>query len=154
MNKKIIVICLIITLLVVSTVFYIVNFEEKTTSLEDNSQIITLENFSKTDNSIIEHVLKNDFTLAMSYSGMDHGDIITIQGTTPKSNTSITGMIIHNKDKLNVTIVQVFQLTADENGFYTHNVTINDDYLWTQEGLYTVSVQNEGKYKELVFHRR
>lgn len=99
-------------------------------------------------------VSQNDieFTAQMK-GGMGHTDTITISGTVPTPNSSVTGMILHNEDEIDVTIVQVFQLTSDDNGFYTYDARINDDYLWKQDGKYTISIQNGEEYKKLYFYR-
>lgn len=92
------------------------------------------------------------FTINLS-GGMENGDYITINGTVPNPNSSITGIIFHNKNSLYVTVVQIFQLTSDYEGFYTYDARINDDYLWKKDGQYTISIQNGDKYKEIYFNR-
>jgi len=100
---------------------------------------------------ITQPIVQREFTLNMN-GNTKHADILTISGTVPQPNSSITGIIYHGGEK-SPTIVTVFQLTSDDSGFYTHEVVVNDDYLWKQEGQYIISVQNEGSYKEIKFHR-
>jgi len=96
---------------------------------------------------------KQEFTVNLD-GGMKHGDVLTISGSVPTSESSITGMIYHGKQTDSTgTIVNVFQLTSDKYGFYTHNVVVNDNYLWKQGVEYTISIENDGIYKELKFHR-
>lgn len=84
--------------------------------------------------------------------GMNHGDKITIYGTVAFTDSPITGIVYHG-DETNPTIVTVFQLISDENGNYTHEIIINDDYLWKQDNTYTVSVEHDTIYKEIQFFR-
>jgi len=103
------------------------------------------------DPKIESLITQHEFTVSLE-GNTAHGDTLTISGTVPQSNSSITGIIYHGGEN-NPTIVTVFQLTSDDKGCYTHDVVVNDDYLWKQDGQYIISVQNEGKYKEVQFHR-
>jgi len=109
------------------------------------------DNEPNKDPKIESLITQNEFTVSLE-GNTAHGDTLTISGTVPQSNSSITGMIYHG-GVTNPTIVTVFQLTSDDNGFYTHDVVVNDDYLWKQDGQYIISIQNEGNYKEIKFHR-
>lgn len=145
-DKIIIVILAVVTaVLAASLVYYVATYEP--INADQVKEIDILET------KIEDHIsTKNtDFTLYLT-GDMKHGDILNIGGTVLTPNSSITGMIYHGGET-NPTIVTVFQLTADEYGSYTHDVIINDEYLWTQDGIYTVSIQNGGKYKEIEFHR-
>lgn len=135
---------------VICSIIFVV-FLDNDDKIKPNSEIIVPNEYIENETSI--QWIENEFTVNMNYTGMNHGDTITISGTVSEPNTSITGTILHNADKPNVTIVQIFQLVADDHGFYTYDARINDDYLWKQEGKYTISIQSESEYKELVFHR-
>jgi len=158
MNKIILVSGILSIILVSVIVLSNVNFEVQK---EDNkAQVTNLENeiitippkyvFNQTNSEF--NNIKKDFTINIK-GGMKHGDTIIINGTVPNPNTSITGMIIHNQDQIDVTLVHFFQLVSNFDGFYTHDVRINDDYLWKKEGQYTVSIQNGDKHKEIQFYR-
>jgi len=147
-NKTIFVIIVVgIALMGVGVGFIIIDIM----SSEEKTTITELED--KIEQQIVTDILvpNQEFTVNMK-GNTKHGDILTISGTVPSPNSSITGMVYHGGLE-NPTIVIVFQLTSDSKGFYTHDVVINDDYLWKQEGEYIISIQNEGIYKEIKFHR-
>jgi len=153
MKKSLILASIIVGIIVTSLVVVIVTYEntgEENTGEENNTTIKEnqeKENIIEINPLVIEH----EFTVNMK-GNTKHGDILTISGIVPNVNSSITGMIYHGGED-NPTIVTVFQLTSDDVGFYTHDVVINDDYLWKQEKQYIISIQNTGIYKELQFHR-
>lgn len=149
MNKQTIMTqVILLMILAVALTFLVINYEAP----EEKTEIKQIEDPKMEIVKIQSLVGQREFTLNMN-GNMKHGDFITISGTVPDPNSPVTGMIIHNKDQINATIVQVFQLTSDDEGKYTYNARINDEYLWKQDGIYTISVQNEGKYKEIQFHR-
>jgi len=158
MNKIIIILgilsIILTSVIIFSNVIYEVQKEDnkdQVTNLENENITITSKYVFNHTNSELNNI-KKDFTINIK-GGMKHSDTIIISGTVPNPNTSITGMIIHNQDQLDVTIVHVFQLISDFDGSYTYDVRINDDYLWKKEGQYTISIQNDGTYKELKFYR-
>lgn len=147
-KQTIMTLVILLSFLALAFTFLVINYETP----EEKTKIKQIEDSKIEIAKIDSLVVQREFTLNMN-GNMKHGDLITISGTVPTPNSSVTGMIIHNKDQVNVTIVQVFQLTSDDEGKYTYNARINDDYLWKQDGEYIISLQNEGNYKEIKFHR-
>ena len=146
MKKNIKVISLILTILIGILSIYVINLvvdnysKEITEPIEEIKQL-PIENTS----TVTEH----PFIINLE-GNMEHGDTLTISGTVPIGNSSITGMIYSGtKTDSDVTIVTVFQLTSDKDGFYTHNVVINNNYLWKQDVQYIISIQNNEIYKEI-----
>jgi len=143
MNKRISVVFLSVLVIIISSVII--------TSLTTNdAESLDIEiNQKETKTDLI--ILNQNFTVNLN-GKYDKGDTLTIYGAVPNSNSSITGMIYHG-DETNPTIVTIFQLTSNDNGEYTHDVKINDDYLWKKDVSYIISVQNNKEYKEINFHR-
>lgn len=98
-------------------------------------------------------LIQEELPFVVNMNGsMAHGSTLTIFGTVPNISKSITGVIYFVDDNEHPTIVAVFQLTANQ-GHYSHEVVVNDDYLWKENRTYTISVQNADVYEELDFFR-
>lgn len=154
MNKKLATISIITTIILVIGIIG-VTVLVNTVSTDDTA-------FLKKENKILTEELKSEtkentevFDFVVNLKGdMEHGDVLTINGIVPNPNSSVTGMIYRGEENgVDLTVVIVFQLVSDDDGFYTKDVVINDDYLWEKNAIYTISIQNGGKYKTLEFSR-
>lgn len=88
------------------------------------------------------------FTAAIK-GEISNNSAITVYGQVPYADSIVTGTIFRGNIN-NAAIIDIFQVTSNEYGQYSHDFTINTDYLW-RVGEYTLSIQNEGVIKELVF---
>ena len=96
----------------------------------------------------IEISIPNIFTAAIK-GEIKEDSTITIYGQVPYGDSIVTGTIFRG-NLHNAAIIDIFQIESNEYGQYSHDFVINSDYLW-RIGNYTLSIQNEGVFKELIF---
>jgi len=88
------------------------------------------------------------FTAAIK-GEIKNNSTFTVYGQVPYADSTVSGTIFRG-DINKAAIIDIFQIESNEFGQYSHDVTINTDYLW-RVGNYTISIQNEGIFKELIF---
>ena len=67
----------------------------------------------------------------------------------PYADSIVTGTILRGNIN-NAAIIDIFQVTSNEYGLYSHDVVIKTNYLW-KVGEYIIFIQNDGIKKELKF---
>ncbi len=88
------------------------------------------------------------FTAAIKGEIKDNSSF-TVYGQVPYADSTVSGTIFRGNIN-NAAIIEIFQVTSNEFGQYSQDVVINSDQLW-RIGNYTLSIQNEGVFKELAF---
>jgi len=95
---------------------------------------------------------ESDFSINVS-GDMHDKSFITISGMIPNKPDHLTGTVRMGQGA-DLTILYVFQIELDENeNRYDEKVGINDDYLWKEDTVYTISVNHGGVFKEMEFYR-
>lgn len=78
---------------------------------------------------------------------------LTISGTIPSEPRHLTGAITSGIG-IDVRVVQVFQIQMDKDeNTFSHKIGINDDYLWEEDTVYTVSVKHGNLTRNVEFYR-
>ena len=118
--------------------------------LRDDYQKQTSNEFISAEEFLSEREIPipSIFTAAIKGEIKDNSTI-TIYGQVPYGNSIVTGTVFRGNINT-AAIIDIFQIESNQYGQYSHDFVINKDYLW-RIGEYTISIQNEGSFKELKF---
>ncbi len=97
---------------------------------------------------------KTDIKIPVIFTTAIKGEIkdnstITVYGQVPYADSIITGTIFRG-DINKAAIIDIFQVTSNTYGQYSHDIVINSDHLW-RVGEYIIFIQNNEIKKELKF---
>ena len=97
---------------------------------------------------------QNSTVLTIDIDGnTQDGRFLTVSGVIPSEPYHITGTITSGIG-IDIRIVQVFQIQVDdENNTFSHKIGINDNYLWEEDTVYTISVKHGKLTKNIEFYR-
>jgi len=147
---KLILTVIILSVLIISVSgIYLVNMNSETIEIKSNiPETIVID-------KVIDPIpSKTDLGFTINVSGDMHDkSFFTISGTVPDQTHYITGMIWTGKSDT-LKIIYVFQTKLDKGiNIFEKKVGINEGYLWQEDTTYTISINHDGKIKEIEFYR-